>query len=144
MLSQAEWKGVFGIRTIPEAERWRWFFKVFFFEKEWHPSQGKPKAKKKKAVKKKKAAIRLGQLWGLAKNMLRAVDVKRFYIDWDTDDFIQNARLYPAFQLLSGGNRQLHINFMGKQELAILLQTRPYRLAWAFLQVFFHSKNSRP
>jgi hypothetical protein len=57
----------------------------------------------------------------------------------DTDDFIRNAWLYPAFQLLSRGNRRLQVNFNGRQYLSLFLQIRPYRIAGAFLRTYIHS-----
>lgn len=142
---EAKWLGIFGIRAVPEAEKWRLFFRIFFFEKEWFPEKGSPKKgrrepSKKSASKKKKPPFSLRQMWQLAKNMFRAVQVKHLKINWDTDDFVQNAWLFPLFQFMSRGNRQLSINFLGRQELAILLQTRLGLLAWAFLQTFFHTK----
>lgn len=135
-----KWKGIFGIRGVPAANRWRWFFSIFFFEKEWTEKTKQPKSVEKKKVKKAKSALSPGQMWRLLKNMLRAVDVKRLRINWDTGDFALNAQLFPLCHFLSRRGRQFQINFFGKQEFSILLQTRPYRLAWAFLQLFFHPK----
>ena len=138
----AKWTGIFGIRAVPGEQRWHWFFQVFFWETEWQPGKkkAKPEPPKKPAAKKKKPPFTLRQGWSLMKNLWRAIELKRLRVNWDTGDFVRNAYLYPAFRSLSRGRRNLQINFFGKQELTIHLQTRPYRLAGAFLQAFFHSK----
>lgn len=140
---RAKWTGIFGIRGMPGERRWRWFFHLFFWETEWRPRQEKPKRQpaKKPVAKKKKPAFTLRQGWALAKNLRRAIKVKRLHVNWDTGDFVRNAYLYPIFHALSRGRRDLQINFFGKQELAISLQTRPYQVAGAFLRSFFHSKS---
>lgn len=140
----AKWQGIFAVRAIPGADGWRFFFKIFFFEKEWFPKMGTPSPPKispKKPVRKKAGSpFSLRKMAQLAKNLFRAVNLKRLKIDWDTGDFVKNAWLFPVFHGLSGGKRQLTINFFGKQAFAILLQTRLGLLAWAVLKVFFQPK----
>lgn len=141
---QANWQGIFRIRGVPAGEGWRWFYRVFFFETEWRPGSAEAKPPRKKPRPKRKAAFSMRQAWALAKNLYRAIEVKRFYLHWDTDDFALNAQLYPLFRGLSRGSRQLAIHFDGHQELSILLQTRPCLLVWAFLRVFILHKINKP
>lgn len=139
------WKGIVGLRVVPDSEQWHWYFQFFFIQKEWHWSAEKrqPKAARKEkeaARKKKRRPMSMRQMWALAKNLLRAVTVKRLELNWDTDDYVRNAYLFPLFLLASKGRRQLRINFEGKHEIAIFLQTRLGRIAWAVLRVFIHPK----
>lgn len=141
---RARWRGIFGIRALPEEERWRWFFRVFFWEKEWTPGKEKKPEEKKpakqKVAGKRKMPFTLRQGRALLRNLLRAIRIKRLHLNWDTGDFVRNAWLYPAFRMASRGKRQMFINFSGQQELAIQLQTRLGLLTMAFLQAFFTSK----
>lgn len=135
----ARWRGIFGIRGVPEAERWRWFFKLFFWEKEWRPSPRKPKLAKPKP-KKKKPPISPRKAWALAKNLFRAIKIKHFRMDWDTGDYVRNAQLYPLACVFSNRKWKLNINFNGREELEILLQTRLWNLTGAVLQSFVQPK----
>ncbi len=143
---RVSWQGIFAFWVVPEQERWRWFFSVFFWQKEWNPSQyqakiEKPAKKKKPSVQKRKFpfSIQMGQ--AIIRNILRAIKIQRFRVNWDTGDFVLNAWLYPAFRMASRGNRQLFINFSGEQKLAIRLQTRLGLLAIAALRIFINTKN---
>ncbi|MBK9014060.1 MAG: hypothetical protein IPM82_08195 [Saprospiraceae bacterium] len=84
---QARWQGILRIRAVPESHKWRWFYRVFLVEKEWAPTPQKPKAPKQKKAAQKKPSFTPRQIWSMLKNMFRAVDVRRFRVDWDTDDF---------------------------------------------------------
>lgn len=76
----------------------------------------------------------------LFQHMMQAIKIQYLKIDWDTGDFLLNAWLYPAFHLVQRDQRQLHINFMGLQTIALRLQTRLGALALAVLRVFINSK----
>lgn len=69
-----------------------------------------------------------------------AIKVKRLYVNWDTDNYLLNAYLYPFTHALRLKSGYLKINFAGRQDVDVLLQTRLCRLAWAYLQILFHSK----
>ncbi|MEZ4939500.1 MAG: hypothetical protein R3D58_01460 [Saprospiraceae bacterium] len=142
-----QWRGIFGLRALPENTRWRFFFKVFFIEKEWRRAATpvasenlKMPAPRHKSRKKNKPSMPFRRGWKLVKNMLRSIEVRRCYIAMDTDDYTRNAVLFPVFFLLSKGRRQLVINFNGEQVIQLHLQTRLYRLAGAFLRTFIHPK----
>lgn len=139
-----QWRGIFGLRALPESTRWRFFFKVFFIEKEWRREAETVAAEKpaprKATQKKSKSTMSLKQGWQLVKNMLRSIEVRRCYIALDTDDFARNAVLFPVFFLLSNGRRRLIINFNGMQVIQLHLQTRLYRVVGAFLRTFIHPK----
>lgn len=133
------WRGIFGIRGVRGEEHWRWFFTLFFWEKEWRRGPRKPKLAKPKA-KKTKPPISARRAWTLAKNLFHAIKTKRFRVDLDTGDFVSNAQLYPLFHAFSNRKRQLAINFNGKEELEILLQTRLWNLTGAVLRSFVQPK----
>lgn len=94
----------------------------------------------KASKRKRKSAFSVKQGLLLAKNMLKAIRIKRLWIDWDTGDFVVNAWLFPLVRLLNRRNVRFRINFIGNQEINIFLQTRLSRLGWAFLRTFLHHK----
>jgi len=139
-------QGIFAFWLIPEAERWRWFFQLFFWQKEWSPGKKEAKKvldppKKKPSGIKRKSRFSTKMIRALFMNLRRAIQVQQLRINWDTGDFVLNAWLYPAFRMLSRGNRQLYINFLGEQAMVIRLQTRLGLLALAAMRVFINSKN---
>jgi len=101
-----------------------------------------PKAtlKPKKPTKKSRRNLTLKQLWALAKGGWKALHLEYLRVNWDTDDFLLNAWLYPVFQAASRGKRQLRINFQGEQNVAICLQTRPWYLILVVVRVLFFTK----
>lgn len=143
---RVSWQGIFAFWAMPGEQRWRWFFRVFFWQKEWDPSKKEAKKasdspKKKPSGAKRKSRFSIKMMRALFKNLLGAIKVQQFRINWDTGDFVLNAWLYPAFRMLSCGNRQLYINFLGEQAMVIRLQTRLGLLVLAAMRVFINSKN---
>ena len=141
-----KWKGLCALEAIPASDDLRWRLKVFY----WHwegsvletlrtaPStnmQSTQPQRKETSVKPKKS-LSFAKMRKMAGNLWRALDCRRFSVDLDTGDFSLNARLYPWFLLLSRPNRRVHINFSGRQDLAIQLFTRPGRLVWAVMRAF--------
>ncbi len=136
-LYRARWLGIIAFRGLPDGEGWRWYFKVFFWEKEWKSGSRQSSPPKKKQTRKFKRRPSARQVWSLVKNLFRAVKVKRIRVNWDTGDYVWNAQLYPLFSSLNRQGRQLSINFIGREELEIHLQTRLWNIAGAILRSFF-------
>ena len=136
---RVRWKGGFGIRAFPDEHGWHWYYSIFFYEKEWHPSKKPPKPKPKKKSKKKKSFLSPRKMWLLFKKCFKAFRFKRFFINWDTNDYITNAYFYPLTHFINKHRRFFQVNFSGKQEVDMLLQVRPIDLLLAFLAVIiFH------
>ncbi len=138
-LYRARWKGIFAFRVVPDMERWRFYWQLFFFEKEFRPGH-KKQTEPQQPAGKKRSPLTPRQGWRLFRNLLRTIEVRRLRVNLDTDDFARNAILYPLLQALSQGNRQLSTNFHGDLELSMLLRVRPYRVAGALWQTFVHPK----
>lgn len=141
---QMRWKGVIGasVRVDKGNSTLKWYYQLFGWHREWHPVFGLPRAKGVNKVPAQKAGTHwtFRQIISLLKKLFSAVKVKRFYVNWDTDDFIYNAYLYPLTHAIHLRNGRFQINFTGQHDLNILLQTRLCRLAWAYLQVLFSFK----
>lgn len=141
---QVRWRGVFALWAIPTEERWRWFFQVFYWQREWVPGKQKQGPKQVRKVEKTKSIKSAGRISFSVKkirpilnSLSKVIRFQRLRVNWDTGDFLLNAWLYPAFLAASQHDRQLSINFWGKQDLAFLLQTRLGLMAIAGLKVFF-------
>lgn len=137
---RAGWKGIFVVRGTVGKEGWQWYYRLFLFKKEWQMPAWPTKPSPPKQSPKQRKSMKPRQVWELIRNSLQAVRVKRLILNWDTNDYITNAYLYPLSHFFGKRKHQFHINFAGKQELSILLQARPYRLVWAFLRTMVHHK----
>lgn len=108
---------------------------------------GRTEEKKEgKDGKGKKAARKRPQwfTWNMIRRLLRTFRVRRFHLLLDTDDYVMNAFLFPVFYRFSGRNRQLHINFNGRTELAMEVTNRIWSLLWVFINEITKSKFSKP
>ncbi|MCB9280652.1 MAG: hypothetical protein H6562_17300 [Lewinellaceae bacterium] len=98
---EAKWSGLLRFRAVPADEKWRWFIRVLFWEMELGRDQARVETERKpepqKTKKKKKGSFSIQQGIQIARGMLSAIRVKRFRIDWDSDDYVVNAWLYPLF-----------------------------------------------
>lgn len=142
---RASWQGLVSFCGKPGEENWGWQLRVLGWPISLKNEGVTPKSvlnqsKEKKPTRSKRNRFSFRQAMALFKYGFRAIQVKRLYINWDTGDYILNAWLYPLFRQLSGGQRQLLINFKGEQDITIRLQTRLGSLVLAALRVFINSK----
>ncbi len=88
------------------------------------------KAKKKKTSKYKSIGknIKIEKLL----KVLRALEVREFYLNIDTGDPVRNAKLYPLFELLNFRFGGFRVNFLGYNRLIMDVQGRPIK----FLKIF--------
>ena len=66
-------------------------------------------------------------------NLVRSFKVHRFFVNIDTGDVVWNAKLYPLCALFRflGGN--LHVNFQGRNQLALHIENRPINIIRSFI-----------
>lgn len=141
---QLEWRHVARVNWLPEQALDCIRIRAFFFERQFFLTNIPPKRTEravKRSVQKarpRKKTMPARTIWRLCRRLLQSFDVKRFELQWDSDDFIWNARLYPLVWFLSTRwNAQVQVNFMGRRELALVLENRTGRMLWAVLQTFF-------
>ncbi|GAA4809997.1 hypothetical protein GCM10023330_16250 [Litoribaculum gwangyangense] len=65
--------------------------------------------------------------------VLRTFKVKQVYVNMDTGNYILNAKLYPIFSLLNYKFGNFHVNFLGQNELVLLIKNRPINIIKAFI-----------
>ena len=106
--------------------------RTLFTHFDFHPlKKQKPKKKKKEKVKKKGefkwSYLRMGH------RIIRSFDLKKFYLDLDTENCITNAKLYPAFALLQHIGINCNVNFEHRNTLVLHLHNRPIRIIKTFI-----------
>ncbi|MEK6152268.1 hypothetical protein WIW50_03370 [Flavobacteriaceae bacterium 3-367] len=104
------------------------FMKFYLYPLKWKRAPKKKTQKKKKVGKSKKS---LGLRKGL--RMLKSFKVKRLLVDLDTGNCTSNAKLYPLFVFLDYHIGSFHINFEGRNRMALHIQNRPIRIIKSFI-----------
>lgn len=87
--------------------------------------------KRKEKGKKKRGFNQVKKI----RKISRAIRVRRLELDLDTDDYLLNAWLVPAFAAINSyDNIQMNVNFEGNLFLHMDVRTRVGALMWRFLQ----------
>lgn len=67
--------------------------------------------------------------------MVKAIRIKRFYLNIDTDDFLLNAQLIPIFTAINQGrNIRMTANFQGEASLLMDVRTSLGALLLAYIK----------
>jgi hypothetical protein len=133
---QVEWQYI-GSATLVEYDNFLGVRIQIFFLRKIIPIAFSFKQKKevKPAVKKQ---VRKGPSVFSARfrskfiKILKSFEIKRLKINWDTDDYILNAYLYPITPFLITENKSFNINFEGKQEVELIIENRLVRILKSF------------
>jgi len=124
---------------LPTIKGWIFFipfrFNPFSIKGQEKKKEKRKKRKKENALRRlKKSRKRIGNM-GMFKDALGAFWVRKLNLDLDTDDFMMNAWLIPAFSALNNGrNVQMQINFEGHMFLDLDLRTRLASLVWILIK----------
>jgi hypothetical protein len=104
-------------------------FTRFYF----YPLRKKEKEKRKKVEKKssRRKNIKSNLKGGL--QVLKSFKVKKVLVDIDTGDCIENAKLYPAFAFLNHHVGTFQVNFDGRVNMVLHLQSRPISIIRSFI-----------
>lgn len=113
------------------AEGWLIHVQIIGFKKSINLAEIKSKPAKKKQVKKQK---KRPKFFPSPIRFIQAFRLQQFEWRLDTGDFLQNAQLYPIFQVLSHGPVVLSINFNGQNALILTTYTRLIYLSTAFIK----------
>ena len=79
------------------------------------------KQKKSHHTKKKRTHMSISK----SLQVLKTFKVERLFMDIDTGNYLLNAQLYPLVIFLNYNNGNFHINFQGRNQLVLHLQSRP-------------------
>lgn len=106
---------------------------VFFMSFDFYPLRKKKKSKKTNEIttnakkKKKRIDLRTGF------EVLKSFKVRRFFINIDTGDCVENAKIYPVFALLNYSYGGFNVNFENKNQLILELVNRPITIIKSFI-----------
>lgn len=127
--------GVFSVMVVPAEDQILIRGWIFFVPFNFDPfKKRKPKKKKDptKTVKKKskKSSVSIHKV----QKMIATFRIRKLYLDIDTDDFLFNSWLVPAFSLVNNDQIQLQVNFHGDAIMHVDLRTRIGAILWILLK----------
>lgn len=124
------------IRVFFEPETKRFFLTVFGWKKaldSFSAGGKKVPQEKEKRVRKKRRRMPLKKLIRKIRAVLKTFHVTRFELDFDSDDVITNAYLFPVFFFLSGKRVKLRVRYNGENALVMEVNNRIARILRAVL-----------
>ena len=126
--------GSLGKASIEKDEEFliRIRLRTLFTHFDFHPLKKKSPPKKKKKKVQKKGKFK----WSYMKmgyRFIKSFELKRFYLELDTENCITNARLYPAFALMQQIGINCNVNFRHENSLVVHLHNRPIRIIRTFI-----------
>lgn len=129
--------GIFRAVAVPADGLFHIRIWIFFIPFTFNPFRSKPE-KKRKGGKKAKQALKKSPKGfrgkgKLAVHVLRAFRLKRLELDIDTEDFMLNAWLIPAFSAVNSENIRMRANFTGQASLLFDLRVHLGHMLWILI-----------
>lgn len=124
------------IRIFFEPGTKRFFLSVFGWKKaldSFSAGEKKVKEEKAKPVRKKRKRMPLKKLLRKMRAVLKTFHVTRCELDFDSDDVITNAYLFPVFFFLSGKRVKLRVRYDGENAFVLEVNNRIVRILRAVL-----------
>lgn len=104
-------------------------FTRFYF----YPLRKKKKEQKKRIETKSRKRRDFKSNFKRGLQVIKSFKVKKLMLDIDTDNCIQNAKLYPAFAFLNHHVGTFKVNFEGRVNMVLHLQSRPIIIIKSFI-----------
>lgn len=109
---------------------------IIFFKYYFYPLKSiRESIKIKKPIKRKKRKEKkMKQKFSFNKmvQLLKSFKVKKLLVNLDTNDCITNAKLYPLFALLNNYVGTFSINFQGRNQMVLHIESRPVYIIKSF------------
>jgi len=129
--------GVIKARVVPSQDLAYirgWIFFIPFRIDLSRLISGRGKKREEKDKKRKKTRKRSGSL-KMIRSVPDAFQIRRLWLDLDTDDFMLNVWLIPSFSVLNKHrNIQMRVNFEGHLFMDLDLRTRIASLLWLIIK----------
>jgi hypothetical protein len=114
---------------------------IFFIPFKYMPFQGKTGKRRERPRKpgKKWSPQKFAGSKQIISDVARSIRIRKLFLDIDTDDFMLNAWLIPAFSLVNSGSIQMRVNFEGTSSVVLDLRTRMGTLLWIMIKNRYRS-----
>ncbi len=133
--------GIFKAVVVPSAEIFHIRGWIFFIPFRYNPFLGKREISKGKPKKpgEKWRLIKFSEGKQIISYAVRSIRIRKLLLDIDTDDFMLNAWLVPAFSMVNSRDVQMRVNFEGTSSLLLDLRTRLGTLLWIVIKIKYRS-----
>jgi hypothetical protein len=133
--------GIFKAVVVPSAEIFHIRGWIFFIPFRYNPFLGKREISKGKSKKPggKRRLIKFSEGKQIISYAVRSIRIRKLLLDIDTDDFMLNAWLVPAFSMMNSRDIQMRVNFEGTSSLLFDLRTRLGTLLWIVIKIKYRS-----
>lgn len=128
--------GIFKAVVVPSTEIFHirvWIFFIPFRFNPFKDKTGRRKGKYKKPSKKWRLK-KFAEGRQIISDAVRSIRIRKLLLDIDTDDFMLNAWLVPAFSMVNSRDIQMRVNFEGTSSLFLDLRTRLGNLLWIVIR----------
>ena len=124
--------GIFKAVVIPSEELFHIRGWILFIPYKYDPFKQKKRKRIKKTEKpeRKRDSKKLTSGFQLISGITRSVQIRKLFLDLDTDDFILNAWLIPVFSSMNSKNIRMRVNFEGTSSLFLNMQTSLGTILW--------------
>ena len=128
--------GIFKAAVVPSENLFHIRGRIFFIPYRFNPFRiGKKKSReKKKQPEKKKRSMNISRGSKMFRSAVMAFRIRKLRLDIDTDEFLLNAWLIPAFSMVNSGNIRMSANFNGEFALLLDVRTRIGALLWILIK----------
>ncbi|MFO7935942.1 MAG: hypothetical protein R6U78_17895 [Bacteroidales bacterium] len=129
--------GIFKAAVVPAEDLLHIRGRIFFVPYRFNPFRTGKKSRKEKEKKrpaKKKRSLNISRGSKMFRSAVRAFRIRKLRLDIDTDDFLLNAWLIPAFSMVNSGNIRMSANFNGDFSLLLDVRTRICVLLWIVIK----------
>ena len=133
--------GIFKAAVVSSEELFHIRGGIYFIPDRFNPfsgGMGKRKKKTGKPKQKKGLGFRSGNMQ-MIPDLVRSFRIRKLYLDIDSEDFMLNAWLVPAFSFINSENIQMRVNFHGTSSLVLDLRTRLGLLLWTVIRNKYRS-----
>jgi hypothetical protein len=131
--------GILKIRIVPDEELFHIRVRIFLVPFIIDPFRTVQKEVQKEVVEKDKKKVLSSSLLKALKELIQSFRVKRLYVDLDTENYLLNAYLYPAFMFLRSDRIQCFTNFEERNTVILDLRNRLARLLWIGIKYQYRS-----
>ena len=126
--------GIFNAAVVPTEELFNIRGWVFFI-----PYKVDPFRKRTKRDRRKRKSFKLFEGMRLGRNILGSFRIRQLHLDIDTDDFMLNTWLVPAFSAVNSENIRMQVNFEGNASLLLHIRTRLGAVLWAAIKTKYQT-----
>lgn len=144
--------GILSVAVVPSDEIFHLRIRAFLVPFKIHPFRPRKKRSKKRdadsiqkegKARKKKGIRDLFSNMELGKKMLGTIRIRKLYLDLDTDDFMLNTWLVPAFSMVNNEHIHLQANFEGRASLVMDARTSLGSICWTMAKYKYNTMLNR-